>query len=100
MLAPWVWSLVTICFLLGVKIYRPVKSDLPVILMGWSSTLLLVSSVLFIDGIVTKANHFTWEPLVLSMGVFIFCFCLYRRNKSSERGKQKQTAKGSKAKAC
>lgn len=100
MLAPWVWSLVTVLFLLGIKIYRPTKSSLPIILMGWSSTILIISIVLFIDVIALDSPQFNWEPLVLAIGVFGFCFSLYCKYIKLRPRKEKSNTKKSKARAC
>lgn len=101
MLAPWVWSLITVFFLLGIKLYRPAKSTLPLILMTWSCSILIVSSVLYLDGLMEKSSAFSWEPAVLSLGTFVFCFSLYNRYaKNKNNGNEKQKDKKSKARAC
>ncbi|RYD02689.1 hypothetical protein N752_23200 [Desulforamulus aquiferis] len=62
MLAPWIWSLVTVIFLLGIKIYKPPKSNLPVILMGWSACILIVSTIVFLDRILLDSTIINGSP--------------------------------------
>ncbi|AEG60103.1 hypothetical protein Desru_1842 [Desulforamulus ruminis DSM 2154] len=100
-LAPWVWSLVTVFFLIGIKIYHPPKSILPITLMGWSSSIFIVSGVLYLDGLMTKSTAFSWEPMLLSLGTFVFCFSLYRWHiKNNQTGKEKPNRKKNRMKAC
>ncbi len=99
MLASWVWSLVTLFFLLGIKLYRPPKSTLPSLLMAWSSCLLIVSLVLFLDGLILGSTVLPWEPMVLSLGVFAFCLPLYCRYLQLRTSQKKKSNKNSKARA-
>lgn len=100
MLASWVWILVTLFFLVGIKLYRPAKSTLPALLMAWSSTLFIVSLVLYLDGLLLGATVLSWEPMVLSSGVFVFCLPLYCKYLQVKNGQEKKNSKDSKAKAC
>lgn len=100
MLASWVWSIVTLFFLLGIKKYHPTKSALPSLLMSWSTVIFLVSLVLFIDGIINKSNSFTWEPMVLSFSIYLFCLPMYLKYLELKKKREKSTDKKSKASAC
>jgi len=100
MLASWVWVLVTMFFLLGIKLYRPPKSTLPSLLMAWSSSLFIVSLVLFLDGLFLGSTVLSWEPMVLSLGVLVFCLPLYCRYRQLKTSQEKKSDKGSKARAC
>lgn len=79
MLAPWIWLSVTLYFLAGIKLFRPHKSSLPSLLMAWSTAILLISSIIFIDSLFFSPTNFSWEPMVLSLTTFLFCIPLYGR---------------------
>lgn len=100
MLASWVWILVTLFFLVGIKLYRPTKSTLPALLMAWSSALFIVSLVLYLDGLLLGTTVLSWEPMVLSSGVFVFCLPLYCKYLQIKSGKEKKSSKDSKVRAC
>lgn len=99
MLAPWVWGLVTLLFLIGIKKYRPAKSTLPALLMAWSSVLFLVSLVLYLDGLIFDSKGLGWEPMLLASVAFFFCLPLYIRYQQL-LSLQKKNSKRSKARAC
>ncbi|SHK66153.1 hypothetical protein [Desulforamulus aeronauticus] len=99
MLASWVWGLVTLFFLIGIKKYRPAKSTLPVLLMAWSSVLFLVSLVLYSDRLTFDSGGLSWEPMLLATAAFLFCLPLYSRYRQLVL-LQKKNKKQSKARAC
>lgn len=99
MLASWVWSIVTLFFFLGIKKYRPAKRTLPSLMMAWSTVVFLVSFVLFIDGIVNKSDSFTWEPMVLSLGIYLFCLPLYFKYLELKNKQKKSSNKKPRASA-
>lgn len=100
MLASWIWGLVTLFFLLGIKLYHPVKSTLPAVLMGWTCSILIVSFVLYLDGLLSSFPALSWEPLVLSLGLFLFCLPIYNRYLKINKGhKGKHSNKQSDARA-
>ena len=99
MLASWVWGLVTLFFLIGIKKYRPAKSTLPVLLMAWSSVLFLVSLVLYSDSLTFDSGGLSWEPMLLATAAFLFCLPLYSRYRQLVL-LQKKNKKQSKARAC
>ncbi|AQS59385.1 hypothetical protein [Desulforamulus ferrireducens] len=99
MLAPWVWGLVTLFFLIGVRKYRPAKSTLPALLMAWSAVLFLVSLVLYLDGLIYHNKGLGWEPMLLASVAFLFCLPLYLRYRQLT-SQQKKNSKQSKARAC
>ena len=99
MLAPWIWGLVTLFFLIGIKKYRPAKSTLPALLLAWSSVLFLVSLVLYIDRLIFSSSGLGWEPMLLAATAFFFCLPLYSGYRQLVL-LQKKNKKQSKARAC
>ncbi len=99
MLASWVWGLITLFFLIGIKKYRPAKSTLPVLLMAWSAVLFLVSLVLYSDRLTSASSGLSWEPMLLATAAFFFCLPLYCRYRQLVL-LQKKNKKQSKARAC
>lgn len=99
MLASWVWGIVTSFFLFGIKKYRPAKRTLPSLLMAWSTVVFLISLVLYIDGIVNRSASFTWEPMVLSLGIYLFCLPMYLKYLDLKNKQVKSSNKKSKASA-
>lgn len=98
MLAPWIWSLVTLFFIIGIKLYSPAKNTLPSLLMAWSTSILIISFILYLDSLF-NSTHFSWEPMLLSLGLFIFCIPLYCKYLQLTSDQEKRSKQGKKSRA-